>query len=80
MSPRKVRLVADLLKKKSVEQALQQLKFLPKAASKPLIKLLNSATANAKNNLQILVYAFYEFLSNSYSDYGLFTAVYAITV
>lgn len=48
-SPRKVRLVADLIKGKNVEQAIVSLDFLPKRASTPIKKLLVSAVANAKN-------------------------------
>lgn len=48
-SPRKVRLVADLIKGKTVEQAQNILMVTTKRASDPLIKLLNSALANAKN-------------------------------
>lgn len=48
-SPRKVRLVADLIKGKSVEQALNTLLVTTKRASDPLVKLLNSAVANAKD-------------------------------
>ena len=48
-SPRKVRLVADTVKGKSVEQALTMLTFMPKAAALPLKKLIASALANAKN-------------------------------
>jgi len=47
-SPRKVRLVSDLLKGKKVEDALVQLSFLPKRAALPLKKLIESAVANAK--------------------------------
>ena len=47
-SPRKVRLVADLIKGKEVEQALNLLRFLDKRAALPLRKLLESAVANAK--------------------------------
>lgn len=46
--PRKVRLVTDLVKGKSVEQALAQLAFLPKRAALPIAKLIASAAANAK--------------------------------
>lgn len=49
-SPRKVRLVADLIKGKPVDKALAELKFLSKRASTPLAKLLNSAIANAEHN------------------------------
>jgi large subunit ribosomal protein L22 len=48
-SPRKVRLVADLVRGKNVDNALMQLDFLPKRASEPMKKLLNSAIANALN-------------------------------
>ena len=47
-SPRKVRLVADLIKGKRVSEAFTQLKNLPKRASLPIEKLLASAVANAK--------------------------------
>ena len=47
-SPRKVRLVADLMRGKSVERALAELSILPKRASEPMAKLLKSAVANAK--------------------------------
>ena len=49
-SPRKVRLVADLIKGKSVVEAQGQLSFMPKKASEVFQKLLASAVANAKNN------------------------------
>ena len=50
-SPRKMRLVADLVRGKKVENALQILRFSPKEASRRLEKLLLSALANwqAKN-------------------------------
>jgi large subunit ribosomal protein L22 len=46
--PRKVRLVTDMVKGKSVTQALSALAFLPKRASQPIAKLIASAAANAK--------------------------------
>ena len=48
-APRKVRLVADLVRGKSVERALAQLSMLPKRASEPMAKLIKSAAANAKD-------------------------------
>lgn len=48
-SPRKVRLVADLIRGKSVKDALVTLTFAGKRAAGPLEKLLASAVANAKN-------------------------------
>jgi large subunit ribosomal protein L22 len=49
-SPRKVRLVAGLIKGKSVMEAIAELDFLAKRAGLPLKKLLLSAVANAKQN------------------------------
>ncbi len=49
-SPRKVRLVTDLVKGKKVSDALAALRFLPKRAASPIAKLIASAAANAKND------------------------------
>jgi large subunit ribosomal protein L22 len=46
-SPRKVRAVADLIRGKGVEDALNVLKFTRHSACAPLLKLVNSAVANA---------------------------------
>jgi large subunit ribosomal protein L22 len=48
-SPRKVRLVANLVRGKKVVAAFEQLTFLPKRASEPVKKLIESAVANAKS-------------------------------
>lgn len=48
-SPRKVRLVADTVRGKSVAEALTLLSFVPKRAALPLQKLVASALANAKS-------------------------------
>ena len=48
-SPRKVRIVAGLVKGKMVSKALVELDFLAKKAGTPLKKMLMSAVANAKN-------------------------------
>ncbi len=48
-SPRKVRLVSDLVKGKSVSQAIQILSVTTKAAAEPLCKLIKSAVQSAKN-------------------------------
>lgn len=50
ISPRKVKIVLDLIRNKPVGVALGILQNTPKAASEILIKLLNSAIANAENN------------------------------
>ncbi len=53
ISPRKVRLVADLVRGKSVEEAQRILNFTIKKAAKDVQKLLKQAVANAKNNFQL---------------------------
>ncbi len=50
ISSRKVKIVADLIKGKDVNEALAILKYTPKASSEILEKLLKSAIANAENN------------------------------
>ena len=52
-SPRKVRLVADLVRGKKVSQALLELNYLPKRATEVITKLISSATANAENNFKV---------------------------
>ncbi len=54
MPPRKLRTVASLIKGKDVAKALEQLEFTIKGASPHLIKLLNSAIANAENNFNMV--------------------------
>ena len=53
MSPRKVRLVADLVRGKDVSAAIAQLKFLRKDAARPIWKCIDSAVANAGHNHQM---------------------------
>jgi large subunit ribosomal protein L22 len=50
MSPRKVRLVVDLIRGKKIEDALTTLQFCKKHAALPVKKLLESAIANAVHN------------------------------
>lgn len=47
-SPRKVRLLVDLVRGKSVPEALEMLRFTNKRAADAFIKLINSAVANAR--------------------------------
>ncbi len=53
MSPRKVRLVGDAIKGKSLSDALALLRFMPNRASTPIAKAVRSASANAENNLDM---------------------------
>lgn len=50
MSPRKVRLITDVIKGKNAIEMSQKLFSLNKYAAKAVLKTLNSAIANAKNN------------------------------
>ena len=53
MAPRKLRLVADAIRGKSVKEARSILHFCGKRAAGPLSKVLESAVANAENNHQM---------------------------
>lgn len=53
MSPQKVRLVVDVIRGKRVKEAQAQLQFMKKAAAMPVLKLLNSAVANASHNFKL---------------------------
>lgn len=53
ISPRKVRLVADLIRGKRVSEAQALLDFTIKGATKPLKKLLDAAVADARHNFGI---------------------------
>lgn len=49
VSPRKVRLVCDLVRGKKVQQAIDLLQFTQRGCSKKLLKLIKSAVSNANN-------------------------------
>ncbi|MCC6405360.1 MAG: 50S ribosomal protein L22 [Candidatus Yanofskybacteria bacterium] len=53
IAPRKVRLLVDLIKRKNVQVALDQLTHAPKRSSEHLVKLLRSAVANAENTFKL---------------------------
>ena len=53
ISPRKVGIVMDLIRNKPLDEALAILQYAPKAACEPLLKLVNSAAANAENNFNM---------------------------
>lgn len=50
IAPRKARLVVDLIRGKSVDEALAILRYTPRAASPIVEKVLKSAVANAEHN------------------------------
>ena len=50
ISPRKITILLDLIRKQPVDKAKAILKHTPKASCEYLIKLLDSAVANAQNN------------------------------
>ena len=50
IAPRKVQIVLDLIRNQPADKAMAILKYTPKAACEPLMKLLKSAIANAENN------------------------------
>ncbi len=53
IAPRKVRLVANLIKGKKMDQAQAILEVIPKRAARPISKLLKSALADAENNFHL---------------------------
>ncbi|MGA2959549.1 MAG: 50S ribosomal protein L22 [Thermodesulfobacteriota bacterium] len=53
VSPRKVRLNADLIRGKRVEEAINLLSFTPKAGAKLVSKVVQSALANARQDKSI---------------------------
>lgn len=50
MTPRKIRLVIQLIKNLSLKEALEQLEFLPKRAAVPVLKIVKSAIAAIKTD------------------------------
>ena len=53
IAPRKVQIVLDLIRNKPAAEAMAILKYTPKAACEPLMKLLKSAMSNAEINFQM---------------------------
>ncbi|HWR20181.1 MAG TPA: 50S ribosomal protein L22 [Clostridia bacterium] len=68
ISSRKVKIVVDLIRGKSVKEAQAILMFTPKAASEPVAKLLKSAIANAENNLDLSADTLY--VAEAYANQG----------
>ena len=52
VSPKKMNLIAGMVRGKKVSDALNQLKFTPKKAARLLFKAISSAVANASNNFK----------------------------
>ena len=68
IAPRKVRVVMNLIRGKSVAEAFAILKFTPKAGADVIEKVLRSAVANAENNFDMNVDKLY--VSSAYVDQG----------
>lgn len=68
ISPRKVRIVAKNIKGLTVEKALAQLRYTPKKAAVIILKVLNSALANAEQKSEIDVDTLY--VKNVFVDEG----------
>ena len=68
ISPRKARLVIDLIRGKDIGEATAILRNTPKKAAHLIEKVLNSAVANAENNLELVVDDL--FIKKAYIDEG----------
>ena len=68
ISPRKVRIVMDLIRGKNVGEAFAILKYTPKVASEVIEKVLKSAVANAEHNYDLNADKL--FVSAAYVDQG----------
>ncbi|QCX33841.1 50S ribosomal protein L22 [Caloramator sp. E03] len=68
MSPRKVKVVLDLIRGKNVGEAMAILKHTPRAAATVVMKLLKSAMANAENNHKMDVSKLY--VAETYANQG----------
>jgi large subunit ribosomal protein L22 len=68
IAPRKVRVVMNLVRGKSVAEAFAILKFTPKAGADVIEKVLKSAVANAENNFDMNVDKLY--ISSAFVDQG----------
>lgn len=68
IAPRKVRIVIDLIRGKSVGDALSILRYTPKAASEPIEKVVRSAAANAEHNYNMDADKLY--VAEAFADVG----------
>ena len=53
VAPRKVRLVLDMIRGRTVEEALSLLEFMPQPSARIVWKVIKSAAANAENNFDL---------------------------
>jgi large subunit ribosomal protein L22 len=73
VTPRKARRMVDLIRGKKVSEAVTILKFAPQDASEPVLKVLQSATANARVKAEKASEAFREndlYVKETYVDEG----------
>ena len=68
ITPRKVRVVLDLIRGKNIAEAFAILKFTPKAGAEVVEKVLRSAVANAENNFDMDVDKL--FIKTAFADGG----------
>jgi large subunit ribosomal protein L22 len=68
VSPRKARLVVDMIRGKSAGEAANILRFTPKGAAEVVAKVLDSAVANAEHNLKVTPETL--FVSQAFVDEG----------
>lgn len=68
MSPRKVKLVVDMVRGTSIDQALTLLRYSTKAAARPVAKVIQSAAANAEENYGLSSEELY--IAEIYADEG----------
>lgn len=68
IAPRKIRIVADLVRGKNIGEAYAILKFTPKVGADVLVKVLKSAVANAEHNYDMNVDNLY--ISEVFVDQG----------
>jgi large subunit ribosomal protein L22 len=68
MSPRKVKLVVDMVRGRSIDEALTLLTYSTKAAARPVAKVIKSAAANAEENYGLSSDELY--IAEIYADEG----------
>ncbi len=68
LAPRKARAVVDLIRNKDLDEVLSILRYTPRGAAAVVAKVVNSAAANAENNLEMKREALY--VDQAYVDEG----------